>query len=285
MKRMFPLPRPETSNDLVCKTSQTKLKFSANLSFLFNEVPFLDRFEAARNAGFAAVEYMFPYEFDAHELRARLDALGLQQVLFNIPVPDWESGGRGLLILPDRTREFRESVHTAIGYARILGVKQVNYLSGLIPAVGEDPLLAKTAVENLRYAAAELGAEGIRLLLEPINYFDMPGFYLNTVGQAEELMDEAGGANIFLQFDIYHHQRMCGEIIATFLRLKGRIAHIQIADNPGRYEPGTGEINYSNVFRALKNAGYDGWIGCEYRPKTTTLEGLGWMRTEIESAV
>jgi hydroxypyruvate isomerase len=285
MKRMFPLPRPETSTDLVCKTSQIKLKFSANLSFLFNEVPFLDRFEAARSAGFAAVEYMFPYEFDAHELKARLDDLGLQQVLFNMPVPDWDSGGRGMLILPNRVAEFRQSVRTAIEYARVLGVQQVNCLSGLIPEIGADAILASTAVENLRYAASELGAEGIRLLLEPINYFDMPGFYLNTAGHVEELMDEAGGANIFIQFDIYHQQRMCGEIIATYMRLKDRIAHIQIADNPGRHEPGTGEINYSNVFRALKNAGYDGWIGCEYRPKTTTLEGLGWMRTEIESAV
>jgi hydroxypyruvate isomerase len=285
MKRMFPLPRPETSIDLVCKTSQAKLKFSANLSFLFNEVPFLDRFAAAKNAGFAAVEYMFPDEFDAHELKAQLDALGLQQVLFNMPVPDWESGGRGLLILADRVAEFRESVHTAIRYARILGVKQVNCLSGLIPAIGADTILENTAVENLRYAAAELGAEGIRLLLEPINYFDMPGFYLNTARHAEELMDKAGSPNIFIQFDIYHQQRMCGEIIATYLRLKDRIAHIQIADTPGRHEPGSGEINYPNVFGALKSAGYDGWIGCEFRPKTTTLEGLGWMRSEIESAV
>jgi hydroxypyruvate isomerase len=282
MKRIFPLPRPDPANELFSKTPQTKLRFSANLSFLFKEVPFLDRFEAARNAGFNAVEYMFPYELDAHELKARLDALGLQQVLFNMPVPDWESGGRGLLILPDRVSEFRDSVHTAIRYARILGVKQVNCLSGLIPAICEDSILAKTAVENLRCAASELGGAGIRLLIEPINYFDIPGFYLNTAQRVEELMDEAGSANIFLQYDIYHQQRMRGEIIATFLRLKDRIAHIQIADTPGRHEPGTGEINFANVFRALKNAGYEGWIGCEYRPETTTIEGLGWMRAEID---
>jgi hydroxypyruvate isomerase len=261
-----------------------ELKFSANLSFLFNEVPFMDRFEAARNAGFEAVEYMFPYEFDAHELKAKLDALGLKQVLFNMPVFDWESGGRGLLILPGRVAEFRQSARTAIDYARVLGVKQVNCLSGLKPLGADDSTLKRTAVENLRYAAAEMGAEGIRLLLEPINYFDMPGFYLNTAEHVEELIDEAGGANIFLQFDIYHQQRMSGEVIATFLRLKERIAHIQIADNPGRHEPGTGEINFANVFHALKSAGYEGWIGCEYRPKTTTIEGLGWMRTEIDSA-
>ncbi len=285
MKRIFPFPRPDSACDVFSKAPQVELKFSANLSFLFNEVPFLDRFEAAKNAGFTAVEYMFPYEFDAHELKARLDVLGLQQVLFNMPVLDWESGGRGLLILPDRVSEFRESVRTAIHYARILGVKQVNCLCGLIPAVGKGSVIAKTAVENLRYAASELGAEGIRLLLEPINYFDMPGFYLNTADQAEALIAEAGSLNIFIQFDIYHQQRMCGEIIATFLRLKDRIAHIQIADSPGRHEPGTGEINYANVFRALESAGYDGWIGCEYRPKTTTLEGLGWMRSQIEPTI
>jgi hydroxypyruvate isomerase len=260
-----------------------ELKFSANLSFLFNEVPFLDRFEAARNAGFSAVEYMFPFEFDARELKAKLDEFRLQQVLFNMPVPDFADGGRGLLILPDRVDEFRQSVRTAIEYARILGVGQVNCLSGLMPVGADGSVLRRTALENLRYAAGELGAQGIRLLLEPINYFDMPGFYLNTAAQAGELLGEAGSANIFIQYDIYHQQRMSGEIIATFERLKHRIAHIQIADNPGRHEPGTGEINYANVFRALKSAGYEGWIGCEYRPKTTTIEGLGWMRSEIDS--
>jgi hydroxypyruvate isomerase len=258
------------------------LKFSANLSFLFNEVPFLDRFEAARNAGFKAVEYMFPYEFDANELKARLDTLGLQQALFNMPVPDWPDGGRGLLILPDRVKEFHESVRTAIEYARVLGVRQVNCLSGLAPEGADGSALRRTAVENLRFAASELGAHGIRLLLEPINYFDMPGFYLNTSAQAEALIDEAGSPNTFIQYDLYHQQRMSGELIATYMRLKDRIAHIQIADTPGRHEPGTGEINFANVFRALKSAGYGGWIGCEYRPKTTTIEGLGWMRSEID---
>ncbi len=260
------------------------LKFSANLSFLFSEVPFFDRFEAARDAGFAAVEYLFPYEFDAYELKAKLDSCGLEQVLFNMPVPDWESGGRGMLILPDRVDEFRKGVRTAIDYARVLGVKQVNCLSGLAPMGADDSTLRRTAVDNLRYAASELGAHGIRLLLEPINHFDMPGFYLNTSAQAEALMDEAGSPNIFLQYDLYHQQRMSGELIATYMRLKDRIAHIQIADAPGRHEPGTGEVNYANVFRALESAGYEGWIGCEYRPKTTTIEGLGWMRSENDSA-
>jgi hydroxypyruvate isomerase len=252
-------------------------KFAANLSFLFNEIPFLDRFEAASRAGFKAVEYMFPYEFDGYELKAKLNELGLEQVLFNMPVPDWSSGARGLLILPDRVDEFRQGVRVAIEYARILGVNQVNCLSGLVPQVAENSTLVHTAVENLRYAASELGAQDIRLLLEPINYFDMPGFYLNTAGHVEELIDKAGCPNLFIQYDIYHQQRMSGELIATYMRLKDRIAHIQIADNPGRQEPGCGEINFANVFEALDSSGYAGWIGCEYRPKTTTVDGLGWL--------
>jgi hydroxypyruvate isomerase len=154
-----------------------------------------------------------------------------------------------------------------------------------VPMDADASALRRTAVENLRYAAAEMEAEDIRLLIEPINCFDMPGYYLNTAAHAEALINEVGSANLFIQYDLYHQQRMCGELIATYLRLKDRIAHIQIADTPGRHEPGTGEINFANVFRALKSAGYAGWVGCEYRPKTTTLEGLGWMRAENESAV
>jgi hydroxypyruvate isomerase len=252
-------------------------KFAANLSFLFNEVPFLERFEAASKAGFKAVEYMFPYGFDGYELRARLDSLDLEQVLFNMPVPDWSFGGRGMLIIPDRVDEFRASVGTAIRYARTLGVKQVNCLAGIVPCDAHSPALKRIAIENLRFAAHEFGETGIRLLIEPINAFDMPGFYLNTADQAADIIDEVGSDNLFIQYDIYHQQRMRGEIIATLLRHLDRIAHIQIADTPGRREPGTGEINYANIFEALDDAGYAGWVGCEYAPKTTTLEGLRWM--------
>jgi hydroxypyruvate isomerase len=252
-------------------------KFAANLSFLFNELPFMQRFEAASRAGFKAVEYMFPYEFDAHELRARLDACGLEQVLFNMLVPDWADGGRGVLILPDRRDEFRQSLCIASDYALVLGVKQVNCLAGIVPADADASLLRRTAIDNLRMASSELGNKGIRLLIEPINPFDMPGFYLNTADQAADIIEEVGNDNLFLQYDIYHQQRMGGEIIPTFMRLKDRIAHIQIADTPGRLEPGSGEINFANLFEALESAGYAGWIGCEYRPKTTTVEGLGWM--------
>jgi hydroxypyruvate isomerase len=260
-------------------------KFAANLSFLFNELPFMQRFEAARRAGFAAVEYMFPYAFDPHEIRAKLDSCGLRQILFNMPVADWESGGRGLLIMPDRVSEFRAGVAQAIGCARILGVQQVNCLSGIVPPGSDHAVLKRTAVENLRFAAAGMGAAGIRLLIEPINPLDMPGFYLNTADQASEIIDEVGSSNLFIQYDLYHQQRTRGELIATFLKLKDRIAHIQIADNPGRHEPGTGEINYPMVFNAMDQAGYAGWIGCEYSPKTTTFEGLGWMKSETESTL
>jgi hydroxypyruvate isomerase len=258
-------------------------KFAANLSFLFYELPFLERFEAAARAGFKAVEYMFPYEFNGHELKGKLDEFGLEQVLFNMPVPDWSSGGRGLLILPERVDEFRECVRTAIDYALILGVKQVNCLAGIAPAGSESSVLRRTAIKNLRMSASEFAKSGVRLLIEPINQFDMPGFYLNTTDQAAEIIEEVGNDHLYLQYDIYHQQRTRGDIIPTFLRLKDRIAHVQIADNPGRHEPGSGEINFPHVFEALDSAGYAGWIGCEYRPKTKTVDGLGWIKSYLAS--
>jgi hydroxypyruvate isomerase len=253
-------------------------RFAANLSFLFNELGFAERFEAASKAGFKAVEYMFPYEFDAHRLRALLDKFALEQVLFNMPVPDWSQGGRGMLILPDRSAEYRDGVRTVIQYARVLGVAQVNCLAGIEPTGANAASLRKTAIENLRFAAGAFGEFGIKLLVEPINLFDVPGFYINTIDQAIDLIDETGCSNIFVQYDIYHQQRMRGEIIPAFLRHQERISHIQIADNPGRHEPGTGEINFANVFDAIDAAGYSGWIGCEYRPKTATAAGLGWIK-------
>jgi hydroxypyruvate isomerase len=253
-------------------------KFAANLSFLFNELSFLERFEAAARAGFEAVEYMSPLEYDAHLLKAKLEEFGLEQVLFNMPVPDWFSGGRGLLILPERREEFRQCVHLAINYAHPLGVKQVNCLAGIAPVDVDASLLGSTAVDNLRMAASEFGEHGIRLLIEPINPFDVPGFFLSTADQAADIIEQVGNGNLYLQYDIYHQQRMQGGIIETFLRHQERIAHIQIADTPGRHEPGTGEINFTNIFDALDAAGYSGWVGCEYRPKSTTLEGLGWIK-------
>ncbi|QFI68545.1 hydroxypyruvate isomerase [Sinorhizobium alkalisoli] len=256
-------------------------KFAANLTMLFNEAPFLDRFSLAARAGFEGVEFLFPYEFEKMALRAALDRHRLVQVLHNLPAGDWAGGERGIAILPDRIDEFRRGVASAIDYATALDCSQVNCLVGIAPDGVPDSVLRTTLVANLKLAASELGGHGIRLLIEPINRFDIPGFYLNTVGQAAAIIEEVDSDNIFIQYDLYHQQRTEGELIGTYKRHSDRIAHIQLADNPGRNEPGTGEINYPFVFDALEAAGYDGWIGCEYKPRTTTADGLGWLGSEL----
>jgi hydroxypyruvate isomerase len=245
---------------------------------LFTEVPVLQRFARARKAGFEAVEFLFPYEFEKDAVKQALSENGLKQVLFNLPAGDWTAGERGNAIFPNRIDEFRRGVASAIEYAEALGCWQVNCLSGVAPEGQVIEALHTTFVANLRYAAGELRKHGIRLLIEPINHYDIPGFFLNTVEQADAIINEVGSDNLFIQYDLYHQQRTRGELIATYQRFKSHIAHIQLADNPGRNEPGTGEINYPNVFEALKNAGYKGWIGCEYKPKTTTEEGLSWFK-------
>jgi hydroxypyruvate isomerase len=252
-------------------------KFAANLTMLFTEHPFLDRFEHAARAGFDAVEFLFPYAFDASEIKDRLAAHKLKLVLHNLPAGDWDAGERGIACLPDRVDEFREGVARAIDYGRKLGVPKLNCLAGKAPAGVADDVLRRTFVENLRFAAAELKAVGIRLLIEPINLYDIPGFYLNRTAQAVAILDEVGSDNLFIQYDIYHAQRMEGELIGTMQKHFARIGHLQLADNPGRHEPGTGEINYDQVFAAIDRLGYDGWIGCEYKPATTTEAGLGWL--------
>jgi hydroxypyruvate isomerase len=253
-------------------------QFAANLTMLFTEVPFLDRFERAARAGFQAVEFLFPYDFKAEEIRTRLETNGLQLVLHNLPAGDWAAGERGIACHPDRVQEFREGVTRAIRYAQALGVQQLNCLAGKAPAGVDAATLRRTFVENLRYAAQKLEAADINLLIEPINPFDIPGFYLTTSGQAIDILDEVGASNAFLQYDIYHAQRVEGEIAATLQKLLPRIAHIQLADNPGRNEPGTGELNWSFLFQHIDRLGYDGHIGCEYKPLTTTEAGLGWMQ-------
>jgi hydroxypyruvate isomerase len=253
-------------------------KFAANLTMLFNEVPFLDRFERAAQSGFDAVEFLFPYAWPAHEIKSRLDANGLQLVLHNLPAGDWDAGERGIGCLPERADEFRDGVLRAIEYAGALGVKQLNCLAGKAPAGADAALLRKTFVANLRHAAGALKQAGIRLLIEPINTFDIPGFYLNRSAQALSIIDEADSDNLFLQYDIYHAQRMEGELAATLEQHLARIAHVQLADNPGRHEPGTGEINYPFLFAHLDRIGYRGHVGCEYKPTTTTEAGLGWMK-------
>ncbi len=252
-------------------------RFAANLTMLFNELAFLDRFEAAANAGFKGVEYLFPYAYDAAALAERLDRLQLVQVLHNLPAGDWDKGERGIACHPGRVGEFQDGVGRAIDYARLLGCKQVNCLAGIAPAGADPDAVHRTFVDNLRFAADKLKGAGIRLLIEPVNSRDIPGFYLNRTEQAIAILDEVGSDNVFLQYDIYHAQRMEGELANTIERHLARIAHIQLADNPGRHEPGTGEINYAWLLRHIDRLGYDGWIGCEYKPAADTRAGLGWI--------
>ncbi len=254
-------------------------RFSANLSMLFTEVPMLNRYAAAAAAGFRAVEVQFPYDHPAADVRARLDAHDLSMVLHNLPAGDWAGGERGIACLPDRVDEFREGVERAIGYARTLGVPQLNCLAGIAPLGADERVLRATLVGNLRYAAAELGKAGLGLLIEPINTFDIPGFYVSRTAQALDILDEVGASNAKVQFDGYHAQRMEGELCGTLSRHLDRIGHVQIADNPGRHEPGTGEIHHAFLFQHLDAIGYRGWVGCEYKPATTTTAGLGWMKT------
>lgn len=257
-------------------------RFAANLTMLFNELPFMQRFEAAAKAGFEAVEYLFPYAFDKNELAAALRDNGLKQALHNLPAGNWDGGERGIACHPDRTGEFREGVARAIEYATVLGCPQVNCLTGKLPSGASTQDVRATVVENLRFAAKELEAAGIRLLIEPVNSFDIPGFFLTRTDQALALMDEVGSSNLWLQYDIYHAQRMEGEIGATLSKNIARIGHIQLADNPGRGEPGTGELNYPWLFKHIDALGYTGYIGCEYKPRGTTSEGLGWLQTQTQ---
>lgn len=251
-------------------------KFAANLTMLFADRPFLERFEAARQAGFEAVEFLFPYDWPAQQIKQLLDDNQLKLVLHNLPAGDWAAGDRGIACDPARVAEFKAGVAQAIEYARVLGVPQLNCLAGKLPA-GVDPRQAEdTLVENLRHAATELKQHGLRLVIEAINSFDIPGFCLNTTAQALDLIEKVGSDNLFVQYDIYHMQRMEGELANTLEKHLDQIVHIQLADNPGRHEPGTGEINYAFLFKHLDRIGYKGWIGCEYNPAGKTEDGLGW---------
>lgn len=254
-------------------------RFAANLSMLFTEVDFLDRFEAAAKAGFSGVEYLFPYDFPATEIKARLDANGLEQVLFNLPAGDWAGGERGIACHPDRVEEFRAGVDKAIEYAKVLGNTQVNCLAGIRPQGLSCAEVKETFVNNLKFAADKLKAAGIKLVMEMINTRDIPGFYLTTTKQALEIREAVGSDNLFLQYDIYHMQIMEGDLARTVEANLNVIQHVQLADNPGRHEPGTGEINYHYMFAHLDRIGYQGWIGAEYKPATTTEDGLGWLKT------
>jgi len=256
-------------------------QFAANLTMLFNELPFRERFAAAKAAGFGAVEYLFPYDHDKAMLREELTRHGLTQVLHNLPAGNWGADERGIAILPDRVDEFRDGVTRAIDYAKALDCRQLNCLVGIAPVDSDAAELHEVLVSNLRFAASALARHGIKLLIEPINTLDIPGFFLTRTEQAVQLIAEVGSPNLFVQYDIYHMQIMEGDLARTLQNHLDRIAHIQLADNPGRHEPGTGEINYSYLFKHLDSIGYRGWIGCEYKPRTTTVESLGWHAAHI----
>jgi hydroxypyruvate isomerase len=253
-------------------------KLAANLTVLFNEWGFLDRFRLAAEAGFKAVEYLFPYDHDARLVKRKLTEHGLVQVLQDAPAGDWVRGERGIGCLPDRVAEFEAGIDLAIEYATVVGCRQVNCLAGIRPRDLSVEDASATFVRNLRYAAPRLKAAGIALLIEPINTQDVPDFFLCRTSQALEIIEAVGAENLFLQYDVYHMHIMEGDLARTIERNVTRIAHIQIADSPGRHEPGTGEIDYPFLLAFLDRIGYSGWVGLEYTPAASTEAGLDWTR-------
>lgn len=254
-------------------------RFCANLSLLFTEHAFLDRFAEAARFGFRGVEFMFPYDVPEHEIADRLRAHRLTQVLFNLPPGDWAAGERGIAALPGRTGEFRESVERALTYARATGCTKLHCLAGI--ASGD--AAREIYIANLRFAAEAVGKHGIELLIEPINTRDIPGYFLTGTDQALDIIAETGAGNVRLQYDCYHMQIMQGDLAPTLERHLQSIGHVQVADTPGRHEPGTGEINYPFLFEHLDRIGYNGWVGCEYRPKAATTDGLSWVSPYLVS--
>jgi hydroxypyruvate isomerase len=249
-------------------------KFAANLSMMFSEWDFLDRFDAAAQAGFKAVEYLFPYQFSAEAIAERLRRNGLTQALFNMPPGDWAAGERGVAALPERFADVQSAVAKALEYAEATGAKRLHLMAGIAaPSSSQAQAAYKRAVV---FAAEALAVQGIMLVLEPINGRNMPGYFLNDFGAAEQLINELGLANIKLQFDIYHRQIMHGDVVKALERLMPITGHVQVASVPSRNEPGTGELNDEFVFAALDRLGYDGFVGCEYVPAGKTLDGLGW---------
>ena len=259
-------------------------KFAANLSFLYNELPFLDRFEAAAKDGFKAVEYLFPYEWPEAELAARLRDNGLQQVLFNAPPGDWDGGERGIACLPGREADFRAGIQKALSYAKALSCPRVHVMAGLVPEGIERDTLQPTYIANLNWAAVEAAKQGVGLLIEPINTRDIPRFFLNRQDQAHDIIDAVGALNLQVQMDLYHCQIVEGDVAMKLRKYlpTGRVGHLQIASVPERNEPDRGELNYAYLFALIDalsaDCGWDGWLGCEYRPRTTAHEGLGWMK-------
>lgn len=253
-------------------------RFAANLSMLYNEHGFLDRFAAAASDGFRAVEYLFPYEFSATDLKSRLEQHGLQQALFNAPPGDWSAGERGIASLPGREDEFRRGIDTALDYARVLGNDKVHVMAGLAAPGVEREAQRTVYLRNLEYAARTAQSAGVTIVIEPINTRDMPGYFLNHQQEAHAICRDTGAPNLKVLFDCYHCQIVEGDLAMKLRRDIDGIAHIQIAGVPARQEPDTGEVHYPYLFDLIDELGYQGWIGCEYRPKAGTTAGLGWLR-------
>lgn len=253
-------------------------RFAANLSFLFQEEPFLDRFAAAAAQGFQAVEFMFPYEHSAAAVGAAVRDSGLEVALFNAPPGDWQAGERGLASLPDRRQDFRASIGRAFEYAQALRCPRIHVVAGLQPPKADRRALEACYMDNLAWAAQQAASHGLTLMLEPINQRDIPGFFLSDFDYAEKVITEIGAPNLRLQFDVYHAQIIHGDISKRIARQMPVIGHVQIANPPDRREPGNGEIDYGFIFRQFDTLGYDGWIGCEYRPAGSTVDSLHWIR-------
>jgi hydroxypyruvate isomerase len=248
-------------------------RFAANLSFMFNELPFLDRFEAAAKAGFRAVEFLFPYEHPAGEIAVRLKANGLTQALFNLPPGDWAKGERGLAAIPGREADFEAAMTQALGYAQALDCRCVHAMPGLVHHGAQ----RATYIKNLKKAARMAAGAGVDVLIEPINTRDIPGFFLNRTSEARAVIHEVGAPNLGLQFDLYHRQIQEGDTATAIIEFGGLARHYQIASPPDRGEPDDGEMNYTYLFKRIDESGFQGWVGCEYRPRKSTLEGLAWV--------
>jgi hydroxypyruvate isomerase len=261
-----------------CKLKGAMPRFAANLSMMFNEAPFMERFGAAAESGFRGVEYLFPYDFPADAIAGELQKHHLENVLFNLPPGNWAAGERGITCLPGREEEFRAGVATAISYAARLKTVRLHAMAGIAPQGASREALYSTYISNLKYAAAELAKHNITLLIEAINTRDMPGFYLNTQAQSHAVLEEVGAPNLKMQMDLYHMQIMEGDLEMKLRQYAAQCGHVQIASVPKRNEPDTGEVNYPHLYRVLDEIGYQGWVGCEYRPAAKTVDGLGWFK-------
>jgi 2-dehydrotetronate isomerase len=253
-------------------------RFAANLTMMYNEHAFLDRFAAAAQDGFEAVEFLFPYDYSAAEIKARLDGAALVQALFNAPPGNWAAGERGTASLPGREDEFRRGIDTALEYARVLGNRKIHVMAGLVASEASRQAQRELYLKHLEYAARAASADGIDVLIEPINTRDMPGYLLNRQDDAQAICAEVGASNLRVQFDCYHCQIVEGDLAVKLKRDIARIGHIQVAGVPERHEPDSGELNYPWLLDLIDELGYAGWIGCEYRPRAGTSAGLGWIR-------